>query len=135
MRPDDARRSVVACAGAPACASALLSTRQLASAIAQAAGPLLDGSLAIHVSGCSKGCAHPGAAALTLAGPDRLVVQGRAGDTPHGRTSAAEFIAGLARLNTERQRAPGAQECSADMVSRLGRIRVLAVMGAEAQHD
>jgi precorrin-3B synthase len=135
VRPDDARRSVVACAGAPACASALLCTRQLAPAIAQAAGPFLDGSLIIHVSGCAKGCAHPGEAALTLAGPERLVVQGRAGDRPHGRTSATEFIAGLARLHTERQRAPGAKECSADTVSRLGRIRVLALMGAEAEHD
>jgi precorrin-3B synthase len=134
VRPGDARRSVVACAGAPACGSAMLSTRQLAPAIADAARPLLDGSLTIHVSGCAKGCAHPGAAALTLVGPDRLVVQGRAGDTPSGRTSAAELIAGLARLHSERQRAPGA-ECSADTVSRLGTIRVLAVMGGEGLHD
>jgi precorrin-3B synthase len=135
VRPDDARRFVVACAGAPACGSAMLSTRQLAPAIADAARPILDGSLTIHVSGCAKGCAHPGTAALTLIGPDRLVVQGRAGDTPHGRTSAAEFIAGLARLHTERQRAPGAELCSADTVSRLGPIRVLAAMNGEAVHD
>jgi precorrin-3B synthase len=135
VRPDDARRFVVACAGAPACASAMLSTRQLAPAIAQAARPFLDGSLTIHVSGCAKGCAHPEAAALTLIGPDRLVVQGRAGDTPHGRTSAAEFIAGLAHLQTERQRSPAARERSADTLSRLGPTGVLAVMGGEAVHD
>ncbi len=112
----------------------MLSTRQLAPAIAQAAIPILDGTLTIHVSGCAKGCAHPGAAGLTVIGPDRLVVQGRAGDAPHGRTSAAEFIAGLARLHTERQRSPGGQECSAETVSRLGPLRVLAVMGGEAVH-
>jgi precorrin-3B synthase len=135
VRPDDARRFVVACAGAPACASAMLRTRQLAPAIADAAKPILDGSLTIHVSGCAKGCAHPGAAALTLTGPDRLVVQGRAGDPPNGRTSAAGFIAGLARLHAERRRSPGAEERSADTVSRLGPMRVLAVMGGEATHD
>jgi precorrin-3B synthase len=132
VRPDDARRYVVACAGAPACGSAMLCTRQLAPAVAQAAWALLDGSLTIHVSGCAKGCAHPGSAALTLVGPDRLVVQGRAGDSPHGTASAAEFIAGLARLHAERQRSHAGQESSAEMVTRLGPIRVLAVMGGEA---
>jgi len=134
VRPDDVRRYVVACAGAPACGSALLSTRQLAPAIARAASGFLDGSLTLHVSGCAKGCAHPGAAALTLIGPDRLVVQGRAGDTPHGTASAATFIAGLPRLCAERQRSRTGQECSADTVSRLGPIRVLAVMGGETVH-
>jgi precorrin-3B synthase len=135
VRPGDARRHVVACAGAPACGSALLATRQLAPMIAQAARLFLDGSLTIHVSGCAKGCAHPGAAALTLIGPDRLVVHGRAGDTPHGATSAAAFIAGLPRLHARQRRSHAGQERSADTVSRLGPIGVLEVMGAEAVHD
>jgi precorrin-3B synthase len=91
--------------------------------------------LTLHVSGCAKGCAHPGVAALTVIGPDRLVVQGRAGDTPHGTTSAAEFIAGLSRLDAERQHSHGAEECSADMLSRLGATRVLALMNGEPVHD
>jgi len=132
VRPDDARRYVVSCAGAPACGSAMLSTRQLAPAIAQAARPFLDGSLTIHVSGCAKGCAHPAAAALTLIGPDRLVVQGRAGDTPHGTASAAAFVAGLPRLQAERRCSHTGQERSAETVSRLGPIGVLAVMGGES---
>ena len=135
LRSDDARRYVVACAGAPACGSAMLATRQLAPAIAQAARPFLDGSLTLHVSGCAKGCAHPGVAALTVVGPDRLVVQGRAGDTPHGTTSAADFIAGLARLDAERQHSHGSEECSADILSRLGSTRVLALMKGEPVHD
>jgi len=135
VRPDDARRYVVACAGAPACRSAMLSTRQVAPAIAQAARPFLDGSLTIHVSGCAKGCAHPGAAALTFVGPDRLVVHGRAGDVPHGTASAADFIAGLPRLHAERQHSHAGRECSAAMMSRLGAIRVLAVMDGQALHD
>jgi precorrin-3B synthase len=133
VRADDVRRSVVACAGAPACGSALLSTRQLAPAIARAAGPLLDGSLLIHVSGCPKGCAHPGAAALTLVGPDRLVVQGRACDPPQGTASADDFMAGLSRLHVERRQSQAGRERSADMLSRLGATRVHAAMrGADA---
>lgn len=129
VRPDDPRRYVVACAGAPACESARLSTRELAPAIAEAAGPFLDGSLTIHVSGCAKGCAHPGAAALTFVGPNRLVVQGRAGDTPHGTTSITHFIAGVSRLGTERQRL-GGQHRSVDVLSRLGVTGVLGAMSA-----
>lgn len=135
LRPDDARRYVVACAGAPACGSAAFSTRLLAPAVAQAALPFLDGSLTIHLSGCAKGCAHPGPAALTLVGPDRLVVQGRAGDTPQGRISFADFIAGLGRLHAQRQRPQFSPERSADIVSRLGAERVLDVMGGAPPHD
>jgi precorrin-3B synthase len=129
VRPDDPRRYVVACAGAPACESAKLSTRELAPAIAEAARPFLDGSLTIHVSGCTKGCAHPGAAALTFIGPNRLVVQGRAGDTPHGTTSITNFIAGVSRLGAERQQL-SAEDRSVDIISRLGVTGVLAAMSA-----
>jgi hypothetical protein len=72
---------------------------------------------------------------LTLIGPDRLVVHGRAGDTPHGVTSAAAFIAGLSRLHARQQRSHAGQERSADTVSRLGPMGVLEVMGAETVHD
>jgi precorrin-3B synthase len=129
VRPDDPRRFVVACAGAPACDSAKLCTRQLAPAVAEAARPLLDGSLLIHVSGCTKGCAHPGAAALTFVGPNHLIIQGRAGDTPHGTTSTTDFIAGVARLGAEQQRL-SAESRSVDFVSRLGVAGVLTAMSA-----
>jgi precorrin-3B synthase len=151
VRPDDVRRHVIACAGAPACASASLSTRHLAPAIAHAAKSLLDGTITIHVSGCAKGCAHPGAAALTLVGPDRLVLQGRAGDAPQGRISAMSLLAGLERLgvqasrsHTELQSRTEPQsltklqsriEHSADMLSRLGARRVIETLGGELVHD
>ena len=144
VRPDDARRHVIACAGAPACASASLSTRQLAPAIAHAAKSLLDGSVTIHVSGCAKGCAHPGVAALTLVGPDRLVLQGRACDAPQGNISPANLIAGLDRLQVrerpqvlEPRQAEGSQsrpETSAQMLSRLGARRLLELLGGEIAH-
>ncbi|MDE3016518.1 MAG: hypothetical protein KGI29_06325 [Pseudomonadota bacterium] len=52
----DARRSIEACPGAPACKSAQGETRSLALAIA---GALPNVAQTIHVSGCAKGCACP----------------------------------------------------------------------------
>jgi precorrin-3B synthase len=79
----DARRHVVACAGAPACASAQLSTRQLAPEVARVTQVWAGTSKVVHLAGCSKGCAHPGPAALTVVGPDRIIVNGRASDRPN----------------------------------------------------
>lgn len=87
-RADDPRRRVLACAGAPLCASAYLATRALAPQIAAAAAPHLAGDFTIHISGCAKGCAHPAAAALT--------VVGTAGDcalVANGSTHDASFAA------------------------------------------
>lgn len=63
---DDPRRSLQACPGAPACLSGLGATRAPALALAAQVPALFDGQLQIHISGCPKGCAHPGPAALTL---------------------------------------------------------------------
>jgi precorrin-3B synthase len=98
---DDPRRNVVACAGAPACASAELPTRKLAPEVARAIRKWAGTSSIVHLSGCSKGCAHPGPAALTLTGPNRLIVNGRANDTPHGTISSAGVIADIERLCSE----------------------------------
>jgi precorrin-3B synthase len=95
----DPRRYVVACAGSPVCASALLSTRELAPRVAQAARNLLGPDSVIHLSGCPKGCAHSKAAALTLTGPHHLVVGGRADDPPAREVSPSEFVAELEKLN------------------------------------
>lgn len=56
----DPRLKTYACTGAPGCPQALQETRNLARRLA----PLAAGTL--HVSGCAKGCAHPGAADLVL---------------------------------------------------------------------
>jgi len=66
--PDDPRLAVSACVGAPGCAQALAPTLPLAAALAARVPP----GARLHVSGCAKGCAHPGPAAFTL-------VAGRAG--------------------------------------------------------
>jgi precorrin-3B synthase len=66
----DPRRLIVACPGAPACASGLIPAREIASMLAPALARSNPepGSVAVHVSGCTKGCAHPRSAALTLVG-------------------------------------------------------------------
>jgi precorrin-3B synthase len=80
VEPGDPRLSIAACTGAPGCASAFIDTR---AAAAQAAAAGLPGLL--HLSGCAKGCAHPGTAPATLVGgPDgyAIIRDGRAGDRP-----------------------------------------------------
>lgn len=120
VQATDVRRYVIACPGTPACGSAMLSTRQLAPAIADVAGSLLNGSTIIHLSGCTKGCAHPKAAALTLVGPDRIVVQGRANDAPHGNITPASLLAGLGRLQADPAKSPLISGRAARVVESLG---------------
>lgn len=75
--PDDPRLLVSACPGEPGCASASVRTRDIAATLRPTG--------TVHVSGCSKGCAHPGPAGLTFVGREGrfdLVRNGRAGDLP-----------------------------------------------------
>jgi precorrin-3B synthase len=77
--PADPRLRVMACTGAPGCPQALQKTRGLARRLA----PTVPPGQRLHVSGCAKGCAHPGAADLVLTGTPRgfaLIRNGRAGD-------------------------------------------------------
>ena len=93
--PDDPLLRVVACTGAPACRQALQPTRRLAEMLAKTIVPALAPNAVLHVSGCAKGCAHPGVAAMTLtaqaAGFD-LVRGGRACDVPDVRGLAADDL-------------------------------------------
>lgn len=80
---DDVRLRVSACTGAPGCNQAAAPTRELAHALA----PLVPPSHRLHVSGCSKGCAHPDAAltlVATSAGFD-LIQHGTAASPPDAR--------------------------------------------------
>ena len=79
---EDPRLRVVACTGRPGCASAHADTRAAAQWLAHRLPPRLA---LLHVSGCAKGCAHPGTAPATLVGTDggfTLIRGGRAGDAP-----------------------------------------------------
>jgi precorrin-3B synthase len=88
LDPDDRRRRVAACPGAPACAQATTATRDDA---AMLAAHLPAGSgVSVHVSGCEKGCAHPHAAPITLVGRN-----GRYDLVRDGAASAAPALRGL----------------------------------------
>lgn len=107
--PDDPRRRVQACTGAPRCASGLQAVRPLALALS---GLLPEGVL--HLSGCPKGCAHPATAALTLVGGEAgfgVVHDGRAGDVPLTWIEASEVLTKLPDLLDRRR--PAAVELAA----------------------
>ena len=79
---DDPRLRVAACIGSAGCASGTVRAREDAAALAAAA----RWTGILHVSGCAKGCAHPGPAARTLVGAGGsydLVRDGRADSLPH----------------------------------------------------
>ena len=69
--PADPRRKVVACAGAPVCASGQIPARAIAPQIAKLAGALLADDV-VHISGCPKGCAHQGPASISVYGHDGI---------------------------------------------------------------
>jgi precorrin-3B synthase len=92
VRADDPRRNVVACAGAPICASAYIASRALAPAIAATVTSQLGDT--VHISGCAKGCAHAAAAALTVVGTSAgcaLVADGSTRDTPFAVVTADDL--------------------------------------------
>lgn len=75
----DPRLSIVACAGAPACGSGRMATRDIAARIAAGRADALQGAL-LHLSGCPKRCAQPVGPAVTLvaeAGGARVTGDGR----------------------------------------------------------
>jgi precorrin-3B synthase len=94
LTPDDPRLAITACTGAPGCPQATVGTRALAAALA----PRLRSGTRLHISGCTKGCAHPGPADLTLVGRDGafdLVVGGAPWDEPQRRGIAPRDVAAL----------------------------------------
>ncbi len=78
--PEDPRRCITACIGHPRCAAATVDTHAAAALLAASAPARF-----VHISGCAKGCAHPGPAPFTLVGRDGaydIVRNGRAHDAP-----------------------------------------------------
>jgi len=98
VRPGDARRHIIACPGKPACSSGLIAARALALELARHLPPL---SKPIHLSGCSKGCAHPGAAALTVVGTERgcgIIQNGSAAAMPRYYVDATDLAGEVVRI-------------------------------------
>ncbi|MFK0687438.1 precorrin-3B synthase [Mesorhizobium sp. IMUNJ 23033] len=121
--PADPRTRIAACPGTPACASGQIATRDIAETIAAENADILDASLTLHISGCAKGCAHPGKAALTLVGGENgagLVVDATAKALPAGYRpgyDAARGVSGVAAaIRKERLRGETAAAC----LARLG---------------
>jgi precorrin-3B synthase len=136
VRTGDPRRYVIACAGAPICASANIPARTIAPVIADAAASMLDGSISIHLSGCDKGCAHTGPAAVTIVGRSLgsgLVVNGSVRDEPVAVLSTDALPSRLAALGREieRERQPG--QNSAQTLSRVA-DRVADIVDQEADN-
>jgi precorrin-3B synthase len=110
VRADDPRRYVIACAGAPICAAAQIASRTLAPAVAEAARAHLDRDFRIHISGCDKGCAHVGAASLTVVGRHdgcAIIPNGSVGDTPIALATPNELPLVIAEMvrNAKREAA------------------------------
>jgi len=121
--PTDPRTRIAACPGTPACASGRIATRAIAETIATESADLLDRSLTLHISGCAKGCAHPGPTALTLVGDENgagLVVDGTAKALPAGYRPGYDAARGVAVIATAIGNARHPGETAAACLARLG---------------
>jgi precorrin-3B synthase len=99
----DPRRRIAACSGAPACASGFIDARRLAAALAPQLAGLRPG-IAVHVSGCTKGCAHPVPAALTVVGTPHgcgIIRNGTARAMPQSQVVPGDLAAEVARTFAE----------------------------------
>jgi precorrin-3B synthase len=70
--------------------------------------PLSGEGVAMHVSGCAKGCAHPASAALTVIGAERgcgLIAEGTARVAPNRYVDPSELIAALRSERSKRREA------------------------------
>jgi precorrin-3B synthase len=97
---DDPLRAVAACPGAPGCAHGTTATQADARRLAPFARQAQAQGVAVHVSGCAKGCAHPAPASVTFVGRDGtydMVIDGRADHTPIKEGVRADKLAAALR--------------------------------------
>src|SRR5690606_25259473 len=95
----------------------------VAQMMVERAPALLDGSLTVHVSGCAKGCAKPGASALTITAAPigyGLVVNGAASAAPNAYIEENTMEAALERLDALVRRRKRAGESARSCLTRLG---------------
>ncbi|MER9526185.1 precorrin-3B synthase [Mesorhizobium sp. M0292] len=117
----DPRTRIAACPGTPACASGRIATRDIAETIAAENADILDFTL--HISGCAKGCAHPGSAALTIVGGENgagLVVNATAKALPAGYRPGYDAARGVSRVAAMVRSARFQGETAAACLTRLG---------------
>jgi precorrin-3B synthase len=95
VEAEDSRLAVAVCTGSPACARGEAPALADAAVLSDALAPLLADGFSLHVSGCTKSCAHPGSADLTLVGRDGrydVIVAGAASDTAIAHLSLGELV-------------------------------------------
>ena len=134
VRPDDPANSIALCAGTAGCASAYYDTQALADLVVKRAGDVLDGSFTLHLSACPKGCAHPSATLLGLAGAPlgyALVVNGSASASPQAYIAANDVASAVDRLAALVRTEKEAGESSRACLTRLGAERVAAALRRE----
>ena len=89
--PDDPLLRIDACTGTPGCPQALGPTRD----VARLLSTHMPAGKTLHVSGCRKGCARPGASDVTVVAANDgfdLVTGGAAWDEPRQRGLSAEAL-------------------------------------------
>jgi precorrin-3B synthase len=129
--PHDPRRTIALCAGALGCASAFYDTHALAAKILSHAPDLLDGSIALHLSGCAKGCAHPAAAPLAFVGARggySLVVNGTASAEPSTYIAENDIDAALQRLQALVRQSKESGETARACLDRLGQRAIATAL-------
>ena len=127
----DPRRAISACIGSEGCASGTIAARRMAETMAEGEPEFFDGSFALHVSGCAKGCAHPGPALLTLVGNDAavdLVIDGGAKSTPALHMASDAVQLAMQRLATLWRGERKLGESVAACFKRLGAASIAAAV-------
>jgi precorrin-3B synthase len=135
VRADDPRRQIVACAGAPICAAAEISTRALAPSLAADAAIAGADAPMVHLSGCAKGCACPRSTPLTVVGIEGrcgVVVNGSARDEPLVMLMPEALPGALSRCVDGVQRLRAGDESIAEVLSRLDRAQIMRSLLGEA---
>jgi precorrin-3B synthase len=98
----DPRLRVAACPGAPCCFHATTPVRDDAEKLAAVLAKAPGSGTFMHVSGCEKGCAHPGEAAVTLVGRDGrydVVLGASASNRPaHRNLTLAQIVGRMPRM-------------------------------------
>ncbi|MGY0788256.1 precorrin-3B synthase [Azospirillum argentinense] len=101
----DIRLKLTACSGVTGCDVGTTDTHADGLAIAGRAAGLLEAVRMVHVSGCAKGCAHPGAADVTLTareGVYDVALNAAPGGTPwRSGLTPSEAVTAVADLSVE----------------------------------
>ena len=101
----DLRLKITACSGVTGCDVGTTDTHADGLSIAERAAGLLETVRMVHVSGCAKGCAHPGAADVTLTarqGVYDVALNAAPGGTPwRSGLTPSEAVYAVADLSVE----------------------------------